>query len=568
MKMMRKLFQHVGKSWDKAPKDVPVIQIQKGTGLHTMFTIEANQLHFHSMSYNTDLPIKQSIVLEELTLEELVETINSMGYVASLTSEVIKYNLTARKSFTLMPAKNVSIIMPAQMKTFTSKMWEMLYPIARLLEEADYDMDKAIAQMFATATRGKWLDYWASFFNIKRNYGESDSLLARRIFMTLVNLKTNNIAIEELVQYAVQSDAKVQDVEPGLFEVVVSPEFMDKSTILHPIIQSVKGAGIDYFLNYAKEYTEDYRSFVQDLTGEEFHHIDKMTVSTDWTGFRESRYAHTPLSQHKPFRLNRSKLVTGEQVLDTPEKIPGRMVDTYTAQFEWNIGSERYPKLHHRLNIFKIGKSKLNSTSEGIFAPYHEIAVFSGEVFKSTSEVVPKGTDARTGIDTYLEERTFRVRKVAEPFTLNESKLNSSDHINGYEERVLDYYMSVAMEAVEQYLFIRYERPRTHRWFKLNSGKLNNSNHTLYGVVTYGDIINAITVDCAETFPNPAESVGSETFYSYTEHYKDPKTKGKNGFRIGYTKLVTGSKLSKRDIRTSEALSMILERGGQVIQTM
>lgn len=274
MNMIKKLLSKVGRNWGSASKDMAVIQIQQGTGMHFMYTIEGNQLHFHSMPYNSSIPIKQSILLEELTLDELISTITGMGYIANMTSEAVAKGFTTRKSFTLLPRKNVSIAVQADINTFTSKMWEMLYPIARLLEETDNDMDVALQQMFATTTKGKWLDYWATFFNIKRVSGEEDSLMARRIMMTLINLKTNNLAIEELIRFALKSDAKVNDVAPATFEVAVSADYMSQSALTDSLIQSIKGAGIAYLYQYSRLFEENYPAYIKDKTGKTANKAD------------------------------------------------------------------------------------------------------------------------------------------------------------------------------------------------------------------------------------------------------------------------------------------------------
>lgn len=379
MKMMYKLLDNVTKSWDRIPKNVPVIAVHRGNGLHFMMTVDNNQLYFHSQPYNKNLPVKQSILLEDLSLNELVDTINSMGYVSLLTSEAHEKELGERKAHTLTNDKNRTIIQPNTLTTFTSKLWEMLYPIARLLHETDNDMDKAIAQMFATSTKGKWLDYWGTFFRIKRNHGESDAVLSRRIFMSLVNLKTNNIAIEELVQFAIQSDAKVRDVAPALFEIVVAPDYIDKSGILHPIIRGVKGAGIDYFLNYMEQNAEDYRTYLSDLIGGSFRSMDKGAYQATW----------------------------------------GKLKEVYSGAVEGSYGFQGF------------GSEKYLSKSD-------MLKLLSSEVLQS--EVVKRAKDSASARTIALEERSFKILESSTltSFQLNSSELNGNDILGGYSWRISD----------------------------------------------------------------------------------------------------------------------------------
>lgn len=394
MRMMKRILDNVGRSWDRLPKDVPVIRIQQGAGVHFMHTIEGGQLHLHSMPYSRDIPVKQSIVLEELSLEELVDTIRTMGYVAHITSEAVSSGLALRKAFTLMPVRNLSIMLPADITTFSSKLWETLYPIARLLEDTDNDMDKAIEQMFATSTRGRWLDYWASFFHIKREYQEDDSLLLRRMFMTIANLKTNNIAIEELVQFAIQDEAKVTDVSPALFSIAVEPKFIGKDDTLHAVIRSVKGAGIDYFLNFTNKVGEDVRAHFKDRVGVDFKDTDVQSGEARFTIMNEDRFGYKPNRDFPAFRTNKSKLVTGDQLMDITERLHTNP-DTYTVDVALPTASEVY-KFHRRVpkpTFFKTNKSFISSSKDTLYGAFDyddilgmSINVVHAEIFPRTVE--------------------------------------------------------------------------------------------------------------------------------------------------------------------------------------
>lgn len=251
MKMMKKLLSNVGKSWDKIPKDIAVIEVSQGSGGHSLVTIEDNSLYFHSQPYTSSLPIKQQIILEDLTLPALVEQINSLGYISSLSSEALKHKLQGRKAFTLSPIKNQPIRGKSKLTTFTSKLWETLYPLARLLEDTDRDIDTAISQMFVSISRGKWLDYWASFFNVKRLRNEEDSIFLRRMLMLMFNTRTNNVAIEELLRYRLRDNSiTVNDISPAEFEVMLNLGYSEHVGELYELVNSVKGAGINYLLTY------------------------------------------------------------------------------------------------------------------------------------------------------------------------------------------------------------------------------------------------------------------------------------------------------------------------------
>jgi hypothetical protein len=310
MNMMNRLFDLVGKTWSRAPKDVPVLTLRRGTGSHIRFTVDDTHLHFHTMGFHPNLPIKQSIVLDELTLTELTATIQQMGYEAELTSEAAIAGLTGRNAVTLLQSANNPLDGEAHLYTFTSKLWETLYPIARLLHIAEGDIDNATRQMFADSTRGKWLDYWASFFSVRRVPGESDTSLASRMLTSINSLKTNNIAIEEMLRSALLEDVAVRDAEPALFEVELLPAFISQKEMTDELIAAVKGAGIAFAYNYLDKSEEHYPAYLQDKIGKPASAADNtLALATGFTehiyGWRTDELSHFLINQS---RLNQARL--------------------------------------------------------------------------------------------------------------------------------------------------------------------------------------------------------------------------------------------------------------------
>lgn len=304
MRMMERLLRNVGRSWDRVPKEVPVLLVKRGAGAHPFMTVEGNQLHLHTLPYQTDLPVKQSIVLEELTLDELAGTLRQMGYEATVTSEAVQAGVEKRKSFTIMDTKDRPISDGHTLETFTSKLWEMLYPLARLLQETDQDIERAIQEMFLLNTKGRWLEYWASFFGLRRALGEADEALRKRIFLTLTNIKTNDVAIEELINYSVQGKVKIEDYLPAKFRIDVTPEYMDEADMIRAIVDGIKGAGIDYLLYYRTTINEHYKGYLQDKTGKPFHENDQLKVTGE-QGFEELRFGYTDVDMTRALRVGR-----------------------------------------------------------------------------------------------------------------------------------------------------------------------------------------------------------------------------------------------------------------------
>lgn len=248
--------------------------IQQGSGLYPLATITSTELAFHPTTYRSDMPIKQSILLDGYTVDELISAIEAMGYTATIDVTAEAKGFGSRKASILMGVINMPIVAGATLTGFTSNLWQLLYPISRLLEALDADTDNAIQQMYATATSGKWADYWATYFNLRRLPGESDLALRKRVFVAIMNMKTNNIALKEIIQYVIGGYADVTDVTPAQFRVDIDAKFINTVANVHQAIRDNKGGGIDYFINYLSTLLEDYKSYYKDLHGVNFNNSD------------------------------------------------------------------------------------------------------------------------------------------------------------------------------------------------------------------------------------------------------------------------------------------------------
>lgn len=420
MKHMLNILHNVGKSWGKLPKEKPVIQLEKANGQHSLVTIHRDIFCLHSQVYCDNLPIKQEIALKGITIEELVTVLTSMGYNASLYEE-LPSNLREREATTLTSVKDQSIELSVALTTFTAKLWEKLYPLARLLEEADYNINIALKQMFITSTRGLWLDYWASFFNVRRIEGESDESLLKRVFMTIVNMKTNNIALEELIRHAIESEVKVSDTGNHAFEVVTHPEFISRVDLVVGIINSLKGAGIEYVLNYTAEYEELYASYVQDKTGKSAREQDSLHVLPGeyleaQYGWRSADYIEGEVG----FQANGTELNSGA-IYDLVYLMNDEIADKWV---EINY-SETFPK---PINVI------LPFTSD----------VSMEELYNKAIEDLRIENENKTSEDSFL----YRVG-----FTCNESTLNEDENLCG-EHHIIE---SGSMTLTENGTQLRYE---------------------------------------------------------------------------------------------------------------
>lgn len=324
MEALNKILSNLTRLWNTLPKDIPVLYVQKGTGRHSMISVDTDHMYFHSTSYMPDMPVAEVIYLDDYTLRELEATINSMGYIATLISEDPENDndYSARKAFTLMEVLNVPLIPQATLTAFTSVVWRTIYPLARAVDAWAKNTEEAIPNMYATTTTGKWADYWATFFSVQRQAGESDENLRKRTFMNLASLKTNNLALGELVSMLVKDNVTVKDISPALFAVSLDPRFMGSTTAIRSIIDQAKAGGVAYYLDYLKSNTEDYKAYFKDTYGVDFVNSDILSVGVGYT--EDYSYPSVDRRGKVGFRTLYSKTVNDTNTNNAKLSVPDR----------------------------------------------------------------------------------------------------------------------------------------------------------------------------------------------------------------------------------------------------
>jgi hypothetical protein len=320
---MRKLLDNLGGIWNKSAKEIPLLNIAKNTGTHSMVTISEGSLYFHSVPFRSDLPVKQTIVLQNMTVQDLIDTINGMGYTATIDAGATE--LTTGKAYILMEVENVQL--DAVFEAFTSMTWKVLYPVYRVLREAEGNIELALKQLYATSATGSWLDYWSTFFSIQREAGEADNDFIRRLMMWLFNPKTNNIALKELLAYRLKdNNVDVTDDSPGMFKVTVDQKYLDNAGDLNKILLEAKAAGVEYFLAYAiAPYVEDYKIYASNTYGVPFSSLDVLSRSLVNKVMTEIFPSPTALST-----INAKK---------SYEEVYSRPTNNFTSGFSIGVGS-------------------------------------------------------------------------------------------------------------------------------------------------------------------------------------------------------------------------------------
>jgi len=327
--MLRNLLEKVNRIWYNKSRIEPTITIEQGTGTHKSITIQSGKLYFHSLPYTRQLTFSQEIVLDDLSINDTIGVIRSMGYKVTVLRDSEAINESA---LTLLEVTNRPITNPETIYAFTSNLWRIMYPLHRLLVMAGNDVDEAVAQAMLPSAKSEWLDYWAGFFKINRLPDETDELFLRRIYLTMSSVKGNNIAIEELVSYYINAHVSVLDYQPGIFEIRVTPEYMSSVQKIRDLVQTLKGAGISYILNYANQYAESYQASFKSSNGLTFNEINTSFRSASVNfGRMAENYSYIPPERiTQGFVLNRSRLNSSQKLSVADKRILEKVSMTMT----------------------------------------------------------------------------------------------------------------------------------------------------------------------------------------------------------------------------------------------
>ncbi|MGF6354082.1 hypothetical protein ABIE27_001992 [Paenibacillus sp. 4624] len=246
MRILKKLLDNLGEGWNIQPKEVPYVVIERGSGIHSMVTVDEGMLIFHSDPYRSHLPNKQSIELQRMTAQGLLTAIKSMGYNAELAPEILRADAIP---LAIMEVANVKV--DTTLNAFTSNIWRRMYPIYRILRQAETDTDLALLQLDRNMATGRWLDYWGSFFGMQRRPGELAESFRRRFTMWVLNPKTNNVALQELLAYQLgeSGGVEVYDKAPAVIGVRLDAKYtgsVETLAAVRSILTENKGGGISF----------------------------------------------------------------------------------------------------------------------------------------------------------------------------------------------------------------------------------------------------------------------------------------------------------------------------------
>ncbi|WP_156897646.1 hypothetical protein [Paenibacillus massiliensis] len=341
MRILKKLLDNLGDGWNTQTKEVPYLVLGRGAGLHSMVTVDEGTLYFHSTPYRPELPDKELVDLQGVNSEELVSAIRNMGYLAELAPEILRMDAVP---LALIEVTNIPL--DSTLNAFTSNVWRRMYPLYRALRKAEADTDLALLQLDRNMATGRWLNYWGSFFGMQSRPGELVESFRRRFTMWVLNPKTNNVALQELLAYQLGESGGVQvyDKAPAVIGVRLDVKYTGSATALaemRSILLENKGGGIAFTVSvhvpvsiehtFNQKYRIHFRSRVSFFGGRPWY-LDGVEVLngipslSGWTGERQRNRHRLEIRTPHRVRNEQTSVVKARQnywVLDGSVQLDG-----------------------------------------------------------------------------------------------------------------------------------------------------------------------------------------------------------------------------------------------------
>ena len=192
-----RLLEGLHKHYDKDADILQAFEISYvGAGTFAKYTIFDNE-----MRIITDVPSDNfRIDLDSLSILDLSNVINSHASYTATAPSSTHEDLTASS---LIERNEHDINHPKEKRLMLhqSLTWDILKAFSSELSRSNLSIDEGLNQMNFQISEGVWADYWGqTIFGIARIPGESDFDYTRRVLSTILLIKVNNRAIENLLK--------------------------------------------------------------------------------------------------------------------------------------------------------------------------------------------------------------------------------------------------------------------------------------------------------------------------------------------------------------------------------
>lgn len=152
------------------------------------------------------------IDLTPLTLQGLQTALSSIG----LSGGEVTWNGSATL---LVPGQSgqVSAGGTLHFYGFTSPLWAILRPYDRELRIAQASGDTHAEQLILTSSQQYWVDFWGSYFGVRRRSGEDDTPYIERIIAEVFRARNTKLAIEQGIKDSLGWDVLIQEPWRNIF---------------------------------------------------------------------------------------------------------------------------------------------------------------------------------------------------------------------------------------------------------------------------------------------------------------------------------------------------------------
>lgn len=220
MQLTPKLLGHLNRVFNKDPESFQAVTIDATDPM----TWTVSDAHLHA-----EVPGNPGMTLDidllDMDLQDVVDAAQGLGYTASLS--IGDGELSA---MVLIDASGVGA---QAILGFRSLLWVFMNAAAYQLQYSSDQIDNMLDELRLDHADGEWLEYWLLvLLGGLRLPAETDPQLLARIISTVLRIKSNNIALEQLVLAATGVPVQVVDI-PWLEadNVTVDPAILTKFSL-------------------------------------------------------------------------------------------------------------------------------------------------------------------------------------------------------------------------------------------------------------------------------------------------------------------------------------------------
>ncbi|MGR9106749.1 MAG: hypothetical protein ACU843_07435 [Gammaproteobacteria bacterium] len=204
MQLSRKLLSYLYSAFDLDPEKFLAIRIQYD-GLMTWQVVDG----WLYLNASGGSGVSQSIDLSGYTISGLV------SHISGLTGYSVPFSAQGSLGALVLidDSGNISQSNGDHLYGYQSVLWSIMDSYAGELYTAGLAIIEMLKQMVVWTAGQEWLDEWGDRFGIRREPNENDTQYPIRMIEEILRIKSNNRAIEEIIQNTFSLSVDVIDID-------------------------------------------------------------------------------------------------------------------------------------------------------------------------------------------------------------------------------------------------------------------------------------------------------------------------------------------------------------------